>query len=114
MYYPAYEATYNNHFVVDYYTLHYMDFYAKLHAVEGDYKEVLRLRYLALYGKKTRYNKDEFRQGRKLLTKNQRAHLKQHSKENTLTRQEQLMIANEQLYLKYLEERGLHNGRDER
>jgi len=89
-----------------------MDFYAKLYAVQGDYKEVLRLRHLALYGKKTRYNKDEFREGRKLLTKNQRKYLKLHNKDNIITRQEQLARANELLYLKYLEERGLHDGRD--
>jgi hypothetical protein len=112
LYYPAYEATYNNRFKADYYGLHYMDFYAKLYAVEGDYKEILRLRNLALYGKKTRYNKDEFRQGRKLLTKNQRKHLKLQNEDNEVARQEQLMVANEQLYLKYLEERGLRNGRN--
>jgi len=89
-----------------------MDFYAKLYAVEGDYKEVLRLRHLALYGKKTRYNKDEFRQGRKLLTPNQRKQLKQESEDNVVERQAQLMAANEQLYLQHLKERRTQDGKN--
>lgn len=72
LYYGNYEATYNNCFWHDYTSLFFIDFYNKLSSVEGDYKEVLRLRNLVLNGKRTQYNKDEWKAGNKLLTDKQR------------------------------------------
>ena len=76
LYFPQYERDYGNgSFYHDYHNLFFKDFYLKIYNLQGDYKEIIRLRNLRLNGKRTSDNKDDFNKGDSLITKHQREQL---------------------------------------
>lgn len=110
LYYANYEATYSNTFWNDYKSLFFLDFYNKLQNVEGNYKEILRLRNLALNGKRTRHNKDEVKSGMKLLTKKQMAIMKKRSRKNMTKLQDFTQKQIDQEYAQFLKEKKVQKG----
>jgi len=93
-----------------------MDFYNKLYRVEGDFKEVMRLRDLALNGRRTEHNKDDFNRGLKLLTVSQK-NAKEERKKHVFNKNAEFKLKRErethaEEYAKFLAERsGKHGSR---
>lgn len=96
-------------FFHDYNRLHYEDFILKVYGVQGDFKKIMELRHLALFGKHTKYNKEEVKQGKKLFNDVQKKWHAQQVAEREKQRASIMKEHIDNLYLQKLKERGLIN-----
>lgn len=77
----------------------------KLCSVQGNYQEVLRLRSLALNGKRTKHNKLEFKEGLRLLTPSLKLALENKNQVRLMEDRKRMNNSHNDDYIKYLEGR---------